>query len=1070
MASTISGLAPTYLAQNVGGDDSAETTAPSSAQTPGIGMESAVLAAYEAALADGASLEEAAQFAYEAALAFGVSGPDAMSAVMGAVEATYAAFVTSGAAPDEAAAFARMAVEAVRSNEEIARDQQDDAGIETEDFLARVADQSTGVPSEIPAEPTPPIFSTVLDDVFLQPPHLDAPVAGREIEGPVDQDRGPDDDISGRDIIAGVAGPPPVLTRPPPRGDDTLDQNNTSTVTVVAAPVAGAPPDTTISGGSGNTTLTAGNGGVFLTSGSGDDTLTGGTGSDFLAGGAGNDTLSGGSGDDTYRLASGFGTDIIVDSAGMADRITGFSVDNLSSAVQQGNDLILGFYTGDTVTLQNHFQSGNEVEILVSGTDSFGLSGQTSGVTGQIVAGLASTNDTLSGATGNDVIFGGDGTDTVQGAAGDDLLLGGAGTDTVVLSGNFADYTITKLENGYSIVDSVGSRDGTDTIRDVENIQFADMTLAADAAITTPSYVTGVLFDDSYSRWNADTSLGAPVSLTYSFMTAEPSYYSSGEITSFSTFTTAQETAARTVLAQFSSISNLTFTEVADTGSGGQLRFGGSAQTSSAGFAFAPSVDYTLNSVNFVANEKGGDVFIANNMTSSLTLTDGSHGFYTMIHEVGHATGLTHPFSGTNQLSSGVENHQYSVMSYTDHPKSTVIDVTGDASGYSFTTFTWNPETPMLYDVAALQHLYGANMTTATGDDTYTYSTSARFFETIWDAGGTDTIDASNFTRASVIDLTPGSFSSIGIYNPVSDQLPSFYVSAPQPTYSGEDNVAIAYGAIIENGTGGSGDDTLTGNTANNVLTGGGGNDTLTGGAGNDSLVGDAGDDTYVLASGSGGDTITDSAGTSDRISGFTASNLANAVQQGNDLVLSFSTGDTVTVKNHFVSGGEVEIFVSGTDNIGMVGQTSGVTGQIITDPGTSGDILSGASGNDLIFGNEGADTLQGGAGNDTLTGGAGNDIFMFSTGDGNDAITDFSRGFDNIHLNSAAFGISTVSFEAIATTYDGTNASNASSNVIRDSSNDLYVDTNGQTAGGYSLVANVENSVAVDETDITLV
>ncbi|NTU62540.1 MAG: hypothetical protein HGB05_03870, partial [Chloroflexi bacterium] len=40
---------------------------------------------------------------------------------------------------------------------------------------------------------------------------------------------------------------------------------------------------------------------------------------------------------------------------------------------------------------------------------------------------------------------------------------------------------------------------------------------------------------------------------------------------------------------------------------------------------------------------------------------------------------------------------------------------------------------------------------------------SERFVETLWDTGGTDTIDCANQTLACEIDLTAGSWSSIGV-------------------------------------------------------------------------------------------------------------------------------------------------------------------------------------------------------------------------------------------------------------------------------------------------------------------
>ena len=104
--------------------------------------------------------------------------------------------------------------------------------------------------------------------------------------------------------------------------------------------------------------------------------------------------------------------------------------------------------------------------------------------------------------------------------------------------------------------------------------------------------------------------------------------------------------------------------------------------------------------------------------------------------------------------------------------------------------------TPTPLDILAIQYIYGANMTTRTGDDVYKLSTSEQL-RAIWDAGGIDTLDASNQTLGATIDLDDGAFSSIGRRN----------VGG-----SAQNNVAIAYGAIIENATGGSGGDKIFGN------------------------------------------------------------------------------------------------------------------------------------------------------------------------------------------------------------------------------------------------------------------
>ena len=86
--------------------------------------------------------------------------------------------------------------------------------------------------------------------------------------------------------------------------------------------------------------------------------------------------------------------------------------------------------------------------------------------------------------------------------------------------------------------------------------------------------------------------------------------------------------------------------------------------------------------------------------------------------------------------------------------------------------------------------------------------------------------------------------------------------------------------------------DTITGDAFSDRIEGGGGADTLTGGAGID---------TFVFAKGSGKDVITDFGSGGERdvvdISAYTAAGYKPLVKDvGNDVVISFSTGDSITL------------------------------------------------------------------------------------------------------------------------------------------------------------------------------
>ncbi|WP_420969727.1 calcium-binding protein [Bradyrhizobium sp. B120] len=65
---------------------------------------------------------------------------------------------------------------------------------------------------------------------------------------------------------------------------------------------------------------------------------------------------------------------------------------------------------------------------------------------------------------------------------------------------------------------------------------------------------------------------------------------------------------------------------------------------------------------------------------------------------------------------------------------------------------------------------------------------------------------------------------------------------------------------------------------------------------------------------------------------------------------------------------------------------------------GAGTDDLEGNQGDDTLSGNAGDDFLFGDQGNDVLFGNDGNDNFMFTSGNGKDAVMDFTLG-DKLHI-----------------------------------------------------------------------
>lgn len=248
-------------------------------------------------------------------------------------------------------------------------------------------------------------------------------------------------------------------------------------------------------------------------------------------------------------------------------------------------------------------------------------------------------------------------------------------------------------------------------------------------------------------------------------------------------------------------------------------------------------------------------------------LEQGGNGYVTMVHELLHGLGLAHPHDngGTSSVMKGVTDEFDDYGNF--NLNQGVFTVMTYNSGYFTGTAGSAPRNPaggdfgfeggaMALDIAYLQEMYGANTNNAGGNSVYTLANANRsgtFWEAIWDTGGTDTIKQTGFGDAT-IDLRSATLK---------------YENGGGGFVSSVDRIAggftIANGVVIENATGGSGNDNITGNAAANVLKGRGGSDDISGGNGADTIKGNRGAD--VLFGGRGTDHIHGGSG-ADRIVG----------------------------------------------------------------------------------------------------------------------------------------------------------------------------------------------------------
>jgi len=96
------------------------------------------------------------------------------------------------------------------------------------------------------------------------------------------------------------------------------------------------------------------------------------------------------------------------------------------------------------------------------------------------------TGSNASNLTGNDQ------DNKLQGNTGHNVLDGRDGSDTAIFVGNMSEYTISVSNSIVTVTDSVASRDGVDTLHNMEWLQFADQTVTAGGtptATATPTVV-----------------------------------------------------------------------------------------------------------------------------------------------------------------------------------------------------------------------------------------------------------------------------------------------------------------------------------------------------------------------------------------------------------------------------------------------------------------------------------------------------------------------------------------------------------------------------------------------------
>lgn len=524
--------------------------------------------------------------------------------------------------------------------------------------------------------------------------------------------------------------------------------------------------------------------------------------------------------------------------------------------------------------------------------------------------------------------------------------------------------------------------------------------------------------------------------LFYTFDTGAVDPNRASEITGGVTpFNAAQQSAVVSALALMSAITGITFSLTAQA-SQADLHFAAANLTtpSNAGLA-SWSNSYSFSGQNIVSYTADAWVYLDNVEFSGVNTTPsvGTVGFEVLLHELGHAMGLKHPFEGPVVMPTALDRTSFTLMSYTD-------------SGGPYSSYR-------SLDIAALRFLYGDDglggplgqggtarfLTGSPNNDTLTGTAGDDKFEggagddTIQGGAGTDTALFSGNRAGYVVTVTGGEVTVTGPDG--NDRL-----TGVEMLRFADESVLVSPGALVPAG----GTVTITGEprqgstlTAVPAVTDANGVGTLSlqwqvGRGSGPNLtwtdIAGANSTTFVPVEAQVGQVLrvvarfTDGLGTAETVFGTASEPVANvndsprgtvavtgAAEQGARLTATATLTDedglgTVRLAWQASSDGTEWVDLSTTGSTlalddALLGQLiravarytdgrgtaeavpSGATARVlgVREGGAGDDVLQGSAVADRIEGRAGRDTLIGSGGNDQLLGGDGLDTAVYA-------------------------------------------------------------------------------------------
>ncbi len=552
------------------------------------------------------------------------------------------------------------------------------------------------------------------------------------------------------------------------------------------------------------------------------------------------------------------------------------------------------------------------------------------------------------------MLNGGAGDDFITGGAGDDTLDGGTGDDTAVFSGNQSNYRIRydQAAGSYTVSDRRLATDGRDILLGIENLAFADGTVAV-GSITPDSgpadgVATGVLVI------SGSAAEGGLLTASLNDLVDPDGYTTFGYrwqelVGIFWTYIVDADQSSLAIPADQTFVGKSVRVVATSTD-----HYGGVTDFTSAAMVILNVNDAAVGAVVIQGDARQGQTLTAN--TGTIADADGLGAFaYTWYRNGGVITGAA---AATYVLAAADVGAAITArVTYTD----------GFGSVETLLSAATATVTSTSVPGVTLMGTSRANTINGTGGDDILSGLGGN--DTLNGLGGNDRLlggDGNDLLSGGLGDdiLDGGAGTDTVTYAGQAESVTvSLAVTTAQATgMAGSDQLIN-----VENLIGGNGNDVLTGNADANNLNGGAGDDFITGGAGNDTLAGGT--------NGSAGDTVN----YADAISRVTVSLASTSAQ---------------------VTGGAGRDSISGFEN--LVGSSFN-------------DVLTGNSGNNVIQGGAGADRIIGGDGRDYLYGGDGRDTFVFTAisnsrvGIARDVIFDLEVGdvldFSAIDANGAARG-----------------------------------------------------------------